>query len=178
MKVFIFMDYQSFDCELKSNDISEINYKALVDYLAKESENRYLMNGYAYFAINPRAVNEHNREIEELRDLGFQINKKVGIKKDYTYSCNLETEMTLDMTSVAYSMNPDIMVLISNNPNLVPLVVHLKRRGIRVEVASFMDSDLSIVASDFINLSLALEEENGEVSEDIMIDNQIEKGEY
>ena len=59
------------------------------------------------------------------------------------------------MVRAAFDMSPDIVVLISGDSDFVPVVLELRSKGIRVEVASFgnaMSSLLRHRCSDYINL--------------------------
>ena len=63
--------------------------------------------------------------------------------------------MTLDIAKVAYDINPDIIVLISGDSDFIPVVLEMRNKGIRVEVASFGNSMSSLLrerCSGFIDL--------------------------
>ena len=77
--------------------------------------------------------------------------------------------MSLDIARIAYTNAPDIVVLVSGDSDFVPIVLDLRGRGIRVEVAAFnvaMSRQLALKSSGFINLDALIGDEISEVPDD------------
>ena len=77
--------------------------------------------------------------------------------------------MSLDIARIAYTNAPDIVVLVSGDSDFIPIVLDLRGRGIRVEVAAFnvaMSRQLALKSSGFINLDALIGDEISEVPDD------------
>ncbi len=72
--------------------------------------------------------------------MSFYTGIKVGTIAGTTYRCDFDIEITMDVLKVMYQVRPDIIVLASGDSHFVPLVLELRKSGIRVEVASFEDA--------------------------------------
>lgn len=159
MKVAVFLDYANINASSRQRNCN-VDYGALLDYLATEDEGRTLQVAYAYVPINPRQEHAMDATINELWQKGYIVKSKVGTIAGDTYKCDFDVEMTLDISRIAYVNAPDVVVLVSGDSDFIPIVLDLRERGIRVEVAAFefaMSRQLSLKSSGFINLD-ALEE--------------------
>ena len=137
------------------------------DILAYLSEGRFLLEAHAYVPIDPRNPNGRDRQIERLWRDGFLVHSKVGAFKGEGYKCDFDVEITLDLMRTAEIVRPDIIVLMTGDKDFVPVILELRGRGIRVEVAAFPNRnaarELVQKASGFIDLSRYLEERRAEV---------------
>lgn len=159
MKVAVFLDYANINASSRQRNCN-VDYGALLDYLATEDEGRTLQVAYAYVPIDPRQEHAMDATINELWQKGYIVKSKVGTIAGDTYKCDFDVEMTLDISRIAYVNAPDVVVLVSGDSDFIPIVLDLRERGIRVEVAAFefaMSRQLALKSSGFINLD-ALEE--------------------
>ena len=169
MKVAVFLDYANINASSRQRNFN-VDYGALLDYLATEDEGRTLQVAYAYVPINPRQEHAMDATINELWQKGYIVKSKVGTIAGETYKCDFDVEMTLDISRIAYVNAPDVVVIVSGDGDFIPIVLDLRERGIRVEVAAFdfaMSRQLALKSSGFINLD-ALEESN--FAEDVQED--------
>jgi uncharacterized LabA/DUF88 family protein len=150
-KVFVFLDFANIDRSARDRRLA-IDYRDLLSYL---SEGRFLIDAYAYVPIDPRNENRTDGIIEELWAGGYIVRKKRGQIANDTYKCNFDVELAIDVLSICHDVRPDIIVVASGDADFVPMVLHVRNRGIRLEIASFESSaarDLILRCSGFIDL--------------------------
>lgn len=160
MKVAVFLDYANIDASSRQLNCN-VDYGELLNYLADEAEERTLQAAYAYVPIDPRQEHAMDATINELWQNGYIVKSKVGTVAGDTYKCNFDVEMAMDISRIAYSNAPDIIVLVSGDSDFVPIVLDMRNRGIRVEVAAFefaMSRHLALRSSGFINLNVLVGE--------------------
>jgi uncharacterized LabA/DUF88 family protein len=140
--------------------------KDLLGYL---SEGRFLVEAHTYVPIDPRNPHARDREIEELWRAGWLVHPKIGSPAGDTYKCDFDVEITLDLMRTAEIVKPDIIVLLSGDKDFVPVILELRQRGIRVEVAAFPElnaaREVMLKASGFIDLGAYLEERQDQATE-------------
>ncbi|MBQ7593619.1 MAG: NYN domain-containing protein [Synergistaceae bacterium] len=161
-KVAVFLDYANIEAASRSMNY-EVNYGALLNYLADETENRILQVAYAYVPIDPRLEHASDQKIEELWNSGYIVRSKIGSIAGNSYKCDFDIEMTLDIVRTSFDLKPDIVVIVSGDSDFVPVVLDLREKGIRVEVASFnnsMSNALSRRCSGQIILDVLFEDED------------------
>ncbi len=161
MKVAVFLDYANVNASSRQMNC-DIDYGALLNYLADEAEERTLQAAYAYVPIDPRQEHVMDAKIDELWQAGYIVKSKVGTIAGDSYKCNFDVEMTMDISRIAYVNAPDIVVLVSGDSDFTPIVLELRGRGIRVEVAAFqtaMSRQLALKSSGFINLDALVDAE-------------------
>lgn len=162
MKVAVFLDYANIEASSRQLNCN-VDYGALLDYLADETEERTLQSAYAYVPIDPHQEHAKDAIISELWQNDYIVKSKVGTIAGETYKCNFDVEMTLDISRIAYSNAPDIIVLVSGDSDFIPIVLDMRSRGIRVEVAAFevaMSHQLALKSSGFINLNAIIDTES------------------
>lgn len=123
-----------------------VNRKAdflrLREFLASPEEGRFLVEGIVYLPVPPngnseRVVGFHNF----LRSNGFMVVSKNGVPRpDGSFKANMDTDLVLDVMEMALTIRPDIVVLVTGDGDFSGLCVRLRRRGIRVEVASIQEA--------------------------------------
>jgi uncharacterized LabA/DUF88 family protein len=160
-KVVVVMDFANIDRSSRDQGLRMDYDHLLNEYLANQSEGRFLQAASAYVPLDPR--NEHGRDanIDRLWKAGFIVKTKVGTIAGDSYKCNLDIEMVMDVMKSVYEMKPDILVLASGDVDFVPMVLELRSSGIYVEVAGFTNSTSSLLrerASSFINLDTYCDE--------------------
>ncbi|MBN2694816.1 NYN domain-containing protein [bacterium] len=152
-KVLCFLDYANINSVAKTRGV-KIDYSKLLNYLG---EGRFLVDSFAYIPIDPRKVGDMNKKIERLWLDGFVVISKIGTPIPDGYRCDFDVEISMDMMKVAYQNRPDIVVLLSGDSDFIPVIIELRKLGIRVEVASFESNtarEMILKCSGFVNLEL------------------------
>lgn len=132
-KVVCFLEYASTHRAARRKRC-QINF---ADWLSYVSDGRFLVEAYCYIPIDPRNEHRLDREIEALWQAGYLVLTKPGNVIGRTYTCSFAVEMTMDILRVVHEVKPEIVVLATNDADFVPLILDLRKRGIRVEVAAF-----------------------------------------
>jgi len=152
-RTVIFNDYANTNAALQQFDLVP-DYGDLLDYL---SEGRFLVEAQAYVPIDPRNPHLRDRDIETLWKAGWLVNTKVGAIAGDSYKCDFDVEITLDLMRTAEIVKPDIIVLVSGDKDFIPVILELRKRGIRVEVAALPGvnaaREVVLKASGFIDLN-------------------------
>ena len=115
--------------------------------------------------IDPRQEHAKDAVIGELWKNGYIFKSKVGTIAGDSYKFDFDVEMTLDISRIAYGNVPDIIVLVSGDSDFIPIVLDMRGRGIRVEVATFkfaMSKHLTLKSSGFINLNEVIDSDFAE----------------
>jgi uncharacterized LabA/DUF88 family protein len=150
-RIVIFLDYANIDRSASDKGV-RIDYKAFIDYL---TETRFLVEAHCYFPIDPRSPHATDREVEDLWLSGFYVHTKIGSMAGDTFKCNFDVEMTMDMMRVAQQTKPDIIVIASGDSDFVPVILELRRQGVRVEVAAYRENaarEVILKSSGFIDI--------------------------
>jgi uncharacterized LabA/DUF88 family protein len=168
-KVVFFLDYANINRAAREKRC-RMDYHNLLHYVG---ENRFLIDAHCYVPINPRNEHRLDGEIEELWRSGYIVNTKRGTIAGGTYKCNFDVEITMDMLKAVYQVKPDIIVLATGDSDFVSLIQEVRKSGIRVEVAAFVETagpDILLKCSGFINLGVYydsyLAAQNGDQGED------------
>ena len=167
-KVAVFLDYANIEAASRSTG-RNVDYGELLYYLADEEEGRVLQAAYAYVPIDPRLEHAKDRKIEALWEAGYIVRSKVGTIAGNSYKCDFDIEMTLDITRSSFDLKPDVIVIASGDSDFVPVVLDLRSKGIRVEVASFnyaMSEILARRCSGYISLDAVFDSYDEEFSAD------------
>ncbi len=152
-KVVFFLDYANINRAAREKRC-RLDYQDLLRYVG---EHRFLVEAYCYVPINPRNEHRLDAEIEDLWRSGYIVTTKLGSIAGGTYKCNFDVEITMDVLKAVYQVKPDIIVLASGDADFAPLVQEVRKSGIRVEVASFVETagaDLLLKGSGFINMAV------------------------
>jgi len=152
-KVVFFLDYANINRAAREKRY-RLDYHDLLQYVG---EGRFLIDAYCYVPINPRNEHRLDGEIEDLWRSGYLVTTKVGNIAGGTYKCNFDVEITMDMLKAMYQVKPDIIVLASGDADFAPLIQEVRKAGIRVEVAAFVETagaDTLLKCSGFINLAV------------------------
>ncbi len=131
-RIVVFNDFANVNSALEKSDIAP-DYQDLLEYL---SDGRFLVEAQAYVPIDPRNPHVRDREIDALWNSGWLVNTKLGAFAGDSYKCDFDVEITLDLMRTAEIVKPDIIVLISGDKDFIPVILELRKRGIRVEVAA------------------------------------------
>lgn len=127
---------------------AKINYKG---YLDSALRGRSL---YRAFAYGVQLNTEANEFIFSLREIGFEPKYRIARKIDGRPSIKrTDRNMPLAMDVMRHLHKLDIVVIGSNDPDLVPLVAYIKERGIKVVIfACRVGSELRDVADEVIEV--------------------------
>ena len=102
-----------------------------------------------------------NKFLHWLRSHGFLVVTKDGSPgAESHYKANVDVMMAIDAMELSIGMNPDVVILLTGDADFAHLALQLRRRGIRVEVASTaptLGAGLKTAANEFIDLSPLLE---------------------
>ena len=92
-----------------------------------------------------------------LRSNGFLVVTKDGAPaEEGRYKANVDVMMAIDAVELSVEMRPDVVILVTGDADFAYLALQLRRRGIRVEVASVapnLGSGLKTAANEVIDLS-------------------------
>jgi uncharacterized LabA/DUF88 family protein len=161
-KIAVFLDYANINAAFRESG-NRPEYDALLHYVA---EGRFLLDAYAFVPIDPRNPHGRDRDIESLWQHGYLVSTKTGTTAGDSYKCDLDIEITLALMETAETARPDIIVLLSGDKDFVPVILALRKRGIRVEVGAFAGinaaREVMLKASGFIELEqFLLEQDQG-----------------
>jgi uncharacterized LabA/DUF88 family protein len=176
-KVVVFNDYANVSRGFQSYG-TRPDFGALLNYL---KEGRFLVEAHAYLPIDPYNPHGRDAEIESLWHNGYLVHSKIGIPARDSYKCDFDVEITLDLMRTAEIAKPDIIVLLSGDKDFIPVILELRKRGIRVEVAAFPEinaaREVMLKASGFIDLGLYVEEQQNRVADDTPLSGPDERDE-
>src|SRR5947209_3006762 len=168
-KVVFFLDYANINRASREKRY-RLDYHDLLRYVGEE---RFLIDAHCYVPINPWNEHRLDGEIEELWRSGYIVTTKLGTIAGGTYKCNFDVEITMDVLKAMYQVKPDIIVLASGDSDFVSLIQEVRKSGVRVEVAAFVETagpDIMLKCSGFIDLAVYYENylatQNGEQGED------------
>src|ERR1700730_2763250 len=152
-KVVFFLDYANINRAARDKRY-QLDYHNLLQYVG---EDRFLVDAYCYVPINPRNAHRLDGVIEELWRSGYIVATKVGTIAGGTYKCNFDVEITMDVLKAVFQAKPDIIVLASGDADFVSLIQDVRKSGVRVEVAAFVEAagtDMMSKCSGFIDLAV------------------------
>ena len=98
-----------------------------------------------------------NKFVYWLRSNGFlAVTKDGSPTEEGHYKANMDVMMAIDAVELSVEMRPDIVILVTGDADFAHLALQLRRRGIRVEVASVVQnlgSALKAAANQVIDLT-------------------------
>ena len=98
-----------------------------------------------------------NKFMHWLRSNGFMVVTKDGAPADEgRYKANVDVMMAIDALELSVEMQPDVVILVTGDADFAYLAIKLRRRGIRVEVASVaqnLGNMLKSTANEVIDLA-------------------------
>lgn len=157
-KLVLFNDYANINAAFRNHG-TQPDYRDLLEYLA---EGRFLVEAHAFVPIDPRNPHARDSLIQKLWSQGYLVHTKVGAIAGDTYKCDFDVEITLELMRTAEIVKPGIIALVSGDKDFVPVILELRRRGIRVEVAGFPGinaaEEVILKASGFVDLQVYLQE--------------------
>ena len=149
----------------------QISWEKIRDYLANPDEGRELIEMVIYVGMPPAKERfaEQRKTKEKFnywaRSNGFLVVEQEGKAKGNDYQADVDVVMAMDAIELALEVLPDIVVLVTGDSDFAYLAYKLRRRGIRIEVASVEQSlgkDLKNSANSVIDLIGIFDEFNSQ----------------
>lgn len=141
----------------------KLDWVKLREHLSKERE---LVEMVVYAGLPPPMPewqaerDKKNKFIFWLRSHGFLVVEKDGSPGDGAhYKANVDVLMAIDAVELSARIQPEVVILVTGDADFAHLALHLRRRGIRVEVASLaqtLGSGLKTSANEIIDLAALL----------------------
>ena len=140
-----------------------LDWLKLRDFLAGPETGRDLIEMVVYAGLPPAMPiwqeerDKKNKFAQWLRSNGFMVVTKDGSPaEEGRYKANVDVMMAIDALELSVQMEPDVVILVTGDTDFAYLAEKLRRRGIRVEVASVAQNLgllLRSAANDVIDLS-------------------------
>src|SRR6187401_2385443 len=120
-----------------------LDWLKLRDFLAGPNTGRDLIEIVVYAGLPPAIPlwqeerDKKNKFVHWLRSNGFMVVTKDGAPaEEGHYKANVDVMMAIDALELSVEMQPDVVILVTGDADFACLAIKLRRRGIRVEVAS------------------------------------------
>jgi uncharacterized LabA/DUF88 family protein len=140
-----------------------LDWLKLRDFLGGPTAGRDLIEMVVYAGLPPAIPiwqeerDKKNKFVHWLRSNGFMVVTKDGSPADEGhYKANVDVMMAIDALELSVEMHPDVVILVTGDADFAYLAIKLRRRGIRVEVASIaqnLGQILKSAANDVIDLA-------------------------
>src|SRR5438874_10258119 len=140
-----------------------LDWLRLRQFLAGSDSGRDLIEMVVYAGLPPAIPlwqderDKKNKFVNWLRSNGFMVVTKDGAPaEEGRYKANVDVMMAIDALELSVAMNPDVVILVTGDADFAYLAIKLRRRGIRVEVASVaqnLGNILKSAANDVIDLA-------------------------
>ncbi|HEX8296571.1 MAG TPA: NYN domain-containing protein [Chthoniobacteraceae bacterium] len=121
----------------------KIDWLKLRDFLVRAEEGRALIEMVIYAGLPPAMPewqlerDKKNKFLHWLRSNGFLVVAKDGSPAEENhYKANVDVLLAIDAVDLSARMQPEVVVLVTGDADFAHLALHLRRQGIRVEVAS------------------------------------------
>src|SRR6266850_3070180 len=120
-----------------------LDWLKLRDFLAGPNTGRDLIEMVVYAGLPPPIPtwqderDKKNKFVHWLRSNGFMVVTKDGAPaEEGHYKANVDVMMAIDAIELSVEMQPEVVILVTGDADFAYLTTKLRRRGIRVEVAS------------------------------------------
>ena len=140
-----------------------LDWLKLRDFLAGPDTGRDLIEMVVYAGLPPAIPiwqeerDKKNKFMQWLRSNGFMVVTKDGSPaEEGRYKANVDVMMAIDALELSVEMRPDVVILVTGDADFAYLALKLRRRGIRLEVASVaqnLGNMLKSTANDVIDLA-------------------------
>src|SRR5437762_8528810 len=140
-----------------------LDWLKLREFLAGPSTGRDLIEMVVYAGLPPATPtwqeerDKKNKFMHWLRSNGFMVVTKDGSPaEEGHYKANVDVMMAIDALELSVEMRPDVVILVTGDADFSYLAIKLRRRGIRVEVASVaqnLGNILKSTANEVIDLA-------------------------
>jgi len=126
-----------------------LDWLQLRNFFAGPESGRELIEMVVYAGLPPpiplwqEERDKKNKFVHWLRSNGFMVVTKDGAPaEEGHYKANVDVMMAIDALDLATEMQPEVVILVTGDADFAYLATKLRRRGIRVEVAS-VETNLS-----------------------------------
>src|SRR2546426_634019 len=140
-----------------------LDWIRLRDFLSGPDTGRDLIEMVVYAGLPPAIPawqeerDKKNKFMHWLRSNGFMVVTKDGSPaEEGRYKANVDVMMAIDALELSVEMRPDVVILVTGDADFAYLATKLRRRGIRVEVASVaqnLGTILKSTANEVIDLA-------------------------
>src|SRR5438876_4912250 len=140
-----------------------LDWLKLRDFLAGPNTGRDLIEMVVYAGLPPAIPtwqderDKKNKFVHWLRSNGFMVVTKDGAPaEEGHYKANVDVMMAIDALELSIEMRPDVVILVTGDADFAYLAIKLRRRGVRVEVASVaanLGNLLKSAANEVIDLA-------------------------
>jgi uncharacterized LabA/DUF88 family protein len=140
-----------------------LDWLRLRQFLAGPESGRDLIEMVVYAGLPPAIPlrqeerDKKNKFVNWLRSNGFMVVTKDGAPaEEGRYKANIDVMMAIDGLELSVAMSPDVVILVTGDADFAYLAIKLRRRGIRVEVASVaqnLGNNLKSAANEVIDLA-------------------------
>src|ERR1700741_2116269 len=140
-----------------------LDWLKLRDFLSGPNTGRELVEMVVYAGLPPAMSiwqeerDKKNKFVQWLRANGFMVVTKDGSPaEEGRYKANVDVMMAIDALELSVEMRPDVVILVTGDADFAYLAIKLRRRGIRVEVASVaqnLGNILRSAANEVIDLA-------------------------
>ena len=120
-----------------------LDWLRLREFLVGAETGRGLIEMVVYAGLPPAIPlwqeerDKKNKFMHWLRSNGFMVVTKDGAPaEEGHYKANVDVMMAIDALELSVEMQPDVVILVTGDADFAYLATKLRRRGIRVEVAS------------------------------------------
>src|SRR5712691_1131111 len=120
-----------------------LDWLRLREFLAGSDSGRQLIEMVVYAGLPPAIPlwqeerDKKNKFVHWLRSNGFMVVTKDGAPaEEGRYKANVDVMMAIDALELSVEMQPDVVILVTGDADFAYLATKLRRRGVRVEVAS------------------------------------------
>jgi uncharacterized LabA/DUF88 family protein len=120
-----------------------LDWLKLREFLGGPDTGRELIEMVVYAGLPPpiplwqEERDKKNKFMHWLRSNGFMVVTKDGAPaEEGHYKANVDVMMAIDALELSVEMRPDVVILVTGDADFAYLATKLRRRGIRVEVAS------------------------------------------
>src|SRR5207244_13112955 len=162
LKVLVLVDESNVGSSVRTAGRG-LDWLKLRDFRAGPNTGRELIEMVVYAGLPPATPawqeerDKKNKFVNWLRSNGFMVMTKDGAPaEEGRYKANVDVMMAIDALELSVEMLPDVVILVTGDADFAYLVTKLRRRGIRVEVASVaqnLGNILKWTANDVIDLA-------------------------
>ena len=131
-----------------------LDWLRLREFLSGAETGRDLIEMVVYAGLPPAIPlwqderDKKNKFVYWLRSNGFLVVTKDGAPaEEGHYKANVDVMMAIDALELSVEMQPDVVILVTGDADFAYLATKLRRRGIRVEVASVTQNLGSVLKS-------------------------------
>ncbi len=124
-----------------------LDWLRLREFLSGAETGRELIEMVVYAGLPPAIPlwqeerDKKNKFIHWLRSNGFMAVTKDGAPaEEGHYKANVDVMMAIDALELSVEMQPEVVILVTGDADFAYLATKLRRRGIRVEVASVTEN--------------------------------------